>query len=145
MLFEGQKRQRMARSEISLLWKNFQVGQSGAQPLQDLPFGMRELLVWGEDAGAVQFHWLCLAGSHPVGTAGPGHGCTDSVSCLRAQQQPGLHCPHCNGQLIFRQANPVLLSFVSRDLPPLCGSRSELVSSCLVFHHVSSHWSLMCQ
>lgn len=100
----------MAGSETSLVWKNFQVGWSGTQPLYGLPFWHD----WGGDARAVQLQWLCFAGTHAVGTAEPGHVRTGSVSCLHAQQQPGLHHTHCNGQPAFRQANPVLLSFVSR-------------------------------
>lgn len=118
MLFEGQKRHR-EWPDLKLLWyeKIFRWAKVIARPCGIFCFGMREVLVWGADAGAVQFHWLCFAGAHPVGTAGPGHGRSGCVSWPRAQQQP--HRPHSNGQLIFRKENPVLLSFVSRSAQAL--------------------------
>lgn len=113
-----EKTQRMARSETSGTGK-FSAGPEWYHsPCRVCHFGRREVLVWGEDARAVQWHWLCFAGAHPVGTAEPGHGCTGRVSCLLAQQQPGLHHTHSNGQPVFRQADP-LLSFVSRSAQTL--------------------------
>lgn len=120
MLFEGQKRPR-AWPDLELLWYGKMVSWARVVPSPCVicHFGKREALIWGEDARAVQLHWLCFAGAPAVGTAELGDVCTGSVSCLRAQQQPGLHHSHSGGQPIFRQANPVLLSFVSRSAQTL--------------------------
>lgn len=139
MLFEGQKRPR-EWPDLELLWYGkifIWAREYKPSPCTVFHFGMREVLVWG----AVTLSVLCWCS--PCGHSRTWEWLHWQRLC--AQQQPGLHHTPCNGQPVFRPANPLLLSFVSRSAQTLFRRSASFVwqsfrvniklfKSSLVFH-----------